>query len=48
MISKTLLFEKTGYKVYKLTIHGYSYFIVEGNEERFVRKSMKFVNQIIG
>jgi len=48
MISKTLLFEKNGYKVYKLTIHGCSYFIIEGFEIRYIRKTINSVQSIVG
>lgn len=48
MSSKIFLLEKNGYKVYKLTVHGHSYFIIEGCGKRYIRKSMNSVNQIIG
>lgn len=44
---KTFIFERNGYKVYRVSVHGYSYFIVEGNGKRFIRKGMTAVEKLV-
>lgn len=48
MSEKTFCFEKNGFKVHKLTVLGSTYFIVSKDGRRYIRKSMKSVNELIG
>lgn len=48
MREEIFCFEKNGYKVTKLKVLGSSFFVVTGNGRRFIRKSLKSVNEITG
>lgn len=51
MRATTFLFERNGFKVYKLTVLGSSYFVAERTEkdllERYIRKSLSILEQVI-
>lgn len=51
MRSTTFLFERNGFKVYKLTVLGYSYFVAEridkNSVKRHIRKSLPILEKIV-
>ncbi len=49
MNNLTFLYEENGYKVSKLSVLGYSYFIVQhiATGRRYIRKSLSVVDEIV-
>lgn len=51
LTSTSFLYERNGFKVYKLNIFGYTYFIAEKTEpkkiKRYIRKSLMILEKMI-
>ena len=47
MAESTFLFEKNGFLVSKIKVHGMTYYVATKDKKRYIRKSLKVINQLV-